>query len=71
MLTPARSCHYLRPTNQNPIQGFISKEMCEANLPKAAADTIAFMCGPPAMLKFACVPNLETMGYSKEDYFAF
>lgn len=45
--------------------------MCKANLPEASPDTIAFMCGPPAMIKFACVPNLEKMGYGKEDHFNF
>lgn len=52
-------------------QGFISEGMCAANLPKASSEAIAFMCGPPAMIKFACIPSLEKMGYSKEDYFSF
>ncbi|CAM9533725.1 unnamed protein product [Scytosiphon promiscuus] len=52
-------------------KGFISHDMCEAHLPEASADTIAFMCGPPAMIKFACIPNLAKMGYTEEDYFNF
>ncbi|CAN0383455.1 unnamed protein product [Hapterophycus canaliculatus] len=54
-----------------PVQGFISSDMCEAHLPKASAETVAFMCGPPAMIKFACIPNLAKMGYTEEDYFNF
>lgn len=53
------------------VQGFISSDMCEAHLPKASEDTIAFMCGPPAMIKFACIPNLAKIGYTEDDYFSF
>lgn len=52
-------------------QGFISEAMCAAHLPAASPDTVAFMCGPPAMIKFACIPNLTKIGYNKEDYFNF
>lgn len=52
-------------------QGFISEEMCRGHLPEASDDTIAFMCGPPPMIKFACIPNLTKMGYSDQHYFNF
>jgi hypothetical protein len=29
------------------------------------------MCGPPPMLKFACVPNLLKLGYSEEQMVSF
>lgn len=45
--------------------------MCEAHLPEASPETIAFMCGPPAMIKFACIPNLAKIGYGKDDYVSF
>lgn len=51
--------------------GFVTEAMCRAHLPPASDDTIAFMCGPAPMLKFACVPNLKKMGYSDTSYFAF
>ncbi|KAL7538055.1 hypothetical protein ACHAXR_008270 [Thalassiosira sp. AJA248-18] len=53
--------------------GFITKEMLEAHLPSASSDgsTQILMCGPPPMVKFACLPNLEAMGFKKTDYFVF
>lgn len=29
------------------------------------------MCGPPPMIQFACLPNLERVGHAKERCFAF
>jgi hypothetical protein len=29
------------------------------------------MCGPPPMIKFACIPNLEKAGYTDRDYMSF
>jgi len=55
-------------------KGFISKEMIEEHLPAASADdgsTQILMCGPPPMVKFACLPNLEALGFKKTDYFVF
>lgn len=53
--------------------GFITKEMIERHLPKCAGDgsTQILMCGPPPMVKFACLPNLEALGFKKTDYFVF
>eukprot|EP01134_Creolimax_fragrantissima_P001730 CFRG1730T1 len=36
--------------------GFITKEMMEKHLPRPAKDTILMICGPPPMVKFACLP---------------
>jgi len=54
-------------------KGFISKEMIQTHLPAAASDgsTQILMCGPPPMVKFACLPNLEALGFKKTDYFVF
>mmetsp|Transcript_49768 Transcript_49768/g.105825 ORF Transcript_49768/g.105825 Transcript_49768/m.105825 type:complete len:312 (+) Transcript_49768:142-1077(+) len=53
--------------------GFISKEMIAEHLPAPSADgsTQILMCGPPPMVKFACLPNLEALGFKKTDYFVF
>lgn len=53
--------------------GFISKDMIETHLPAAATDgsTQILMCGPPPMLKFACIPALKELGFSEDDYFCF
>jgi len=45
-------------------QGFINKDMIAAHLPPPGDDTVILMCGPPPMIKFACVPNLTELGYS-------
>lgn len=53
--------------------GFINQEMLEKTMPPAAADGSSqiLMCGPPPMLKFACLPNLEKMGFKPDHYFAY
>lgn len=32
---------------------------------------LAAMCGPPGMINYACLPNLEKMGYAAADTFQF
>lgn len=61
------------PKNWAYSVGFITKDMVEANLPAAAKDgsTQILMCGPPPMLKFACIPALKELGFSEDDYFCF
>lgn len=45
--------------------GFIDLDMVEKSLFKYEPGTISVLCGPPPMLKFACHPNLEKMGFEK------
>ncbi|CAM9791278.1 unnamed protein product [Ascophyllum nodosum] len=52
-------------------KGFISHDMCMKHLPPASDVTLALMCGPPPMIKFACIPNLEKIGYKAENILAF
>jgi cytochrome-b5 reductase len=51
--------------------GFVSIEMIESHLPAPGKDTLILMCGPPPMLKFACIPSLEKLGYTEEMHFSF
>jgi len=51
--------------------GFITEEMISEHLPPPADDTLVLMCGPPPMIKFACIANLDKLGYSKKSYVAF
>ena len=51
--------------------GFVSEEMIRQHLFPAGGDTICIMCGPPPMIKFACVPNLEKAGYSTDQMITF
>ena len=44
--------------------GFVSAEMISAHLPPPGKTSQILMCGPPPMIKFACLPNLEKLGFS-------
>lgn len=51
--------------------GFISQPMLAEHMPPCSPDTLILMCGPPAMINMACVPNLDALGYAKDKQFAF
>jgi nitrate reductase (NAD(P)H) len=51
--------------------GFISEVMVRERLFPAAPDAAAFLCGPPPMIKFACLPNLEAVGFAPEQCIQF
>jgi len=61
------------PANWKYSTGFITKEMIEEHLPSKASDqsTQILMCGPPPMVRFACIPNLEALGFKEDEYFSF
>ena len=46
--------------------GFITKEMIAEHMPPPGKNTQILICGPPPMLKFAVMPALEALGYTKE-----
>lgn len=52
-------------------QGFINEEMLREHIPAADEESFVGMCGPPPMIKFACIPNLNKLGYSEENYMQF
>jgi cytochrome-b5 reductase len=47
--------------------GFVNADMIREHLPAPSDDTIVFMCGPPPMINYACVPNLNEIGFAKSD----
>ncbi|XP_049837035.1 NADH-cytochrome b5 reductase 2 isoform X1 [Schistocerca gregaria] len=51
--------------------GFVSAEMIKEHLFPPASDTLVLMCGPPPMINFACVPNLDKLGYDPKLRFAY
>jgi nitrate reductase (NAD(P)H) len=51
--------------------GFIDKAMVAEHLLPAGPDAIACLCGPPPMIKFACLPNLEAVGFTAEQCIQF
>jgi len=59
------------PTDWSYSSGFIDEDMVSARLPSASDDSLVLMCGPPPMITYACIPNLQKVGYTDEQYFAF
>jgi len=51
--------------------GFISADMITEHLPPPAESNFILMCGPPPMIKFACIPNLDQLGYDAKWRFAY
>lgn len=45
--------------------GFVNSDMIRDRLPPPnASDTIVLLCGPPPMINFACLPNLDKLGHA-------
>ncbi|VIO98153.1 Uncharacterized protein BM_BM13739 [Brugia malayi] len=51
--------------------GFVNAEMIQKHLPEPGSGTVILMCGPPPMIKFACTPSLDKLGYSESDRLIF
>jgi cytochrome-b5 reductase len=53
--------------------GFLNKKMIEKHglFPGQESSTQFFMCGPPPMIKFACLPALQELGFSEKDWVIF
>lgn len=70
------SLHYTLdrpPASWGYSSGFISKEMIEKHclFNNSSKDTQVFICGPPPMVKFACKPNLEEVGFTSKEMVIF
>lgn len=63
------------PSDWKYSTGFINKEMLEKHISSGKGTdgkiTQVLMCGPPPMLKFACIPNLDELGFSEKEYFCY
>jgi hypothetical protein len=46
-------------------------EMTAAHLPIPGPQTTILICGPPPMVKFACLPNLEANGHKTDQIFVY
>lgn len=51
--------------------GFVNEDMLVKHLPASSDETLILMCGPPPMIKFACLPNLDKVGYTEGMRFAY
>ncbi|KAI1238851.1 hypothetical protein IHE44_0011942 [Lamprotornis superbus] len=54
------------PENWDYSQGFVNQEMIRDHLPPPQNDVLILMCGPPPMIQYACIPNLDKLGYAKD-----
>jgi len=53
--------------------GFIDQDMIKTHVLKNGKNdgTQVLLCGPPPMIKFACIPNLEAVGLNESNWFSF
>lgn len=71
-LPPPTSFFFLFfPTDWDYSQGFVNQDMIRDHLPPPQSDVLILMCGPPPMIQYACIPNLDKLGYAKDMRFAF
>ncbi|KAK1327581.1 hypothetical protein QTO34_012870 [Cnephaeus nilssonii] len=52
-------------------EGFVNEEMIRDHLPPPEEEPLVLMCGPPPMIQYACLPNLDRVGHPKERLFSF
>ena len=43
--------------------GFVTSDMLAQSMPPAGPSVQMLVCGPPAMVKYACKPAFEKLGY--------
>lgn len=51
--------------------GFINDSMIKENLFPPGDDSAVLLCGPPPMINFACIPNLEKLEYDPANRLLF
>ncbi|XP_058500534.1 NADH-cytochrome b5 reductase 2 [Solea solea] len=51
--------------------GFVNYDMIKDHLPAPSADVLIVLCGPPPMIQYACLPNLEKLGHKTENIFSY
>ncbi|XP_030280558.1 NADH-cytochrome b5 reductase 2 [Sparus aurata] len=51
--------------------GFVTCDMIKDHLPAPSSDVLVVLCGPPPMIQYACLPNLDKLGHKTENIFAY
>jgi cytochrome-b5 reductase len=51
--------------------GYVTEEMCREHLPPPVPESMIFLCGPPPMIKHACIPALSKLGFVDAQVFKF
>jgi cytochrome-b5 reductase len=52
-------------------KGFINETMLSEHMPPPGDDVLICICGPPPMIKFACIPSLDKLGYTESMRYTF
>ncbi len=61
----------LSPLEWSYSSGFVTYDMIKDHLPAPSSDVLVVLCGPPPMIQYACLPNLDKMGHKTENIFAY
>lgn len=51
--------------------GFVNEDMIKRVLPAPGPNTMILTCGPPPMVKFAVLPNLEKIGFGIDEHYEY
>uniref|UniRef100_UPI0037E74FBC NADH-cytochrome b5 reductase 2 n=1 Tax=Semicossyphus pulcher TaxID=241346 RepID=UPI0037E74FBC len=51
--------------------GFVTYDMIKDHLPTPSNEVVVVLCGPPPMIQYACLPNLDKLGHKTENIFAY
>ncbi|XP_059191469.1 NADH-cytochrome b5 reductase 2 [Centropristis striata] len=59
------------PQDWSYSSGFVTSDMIKDHLPAPSSDVLVVLCGPPPMIQYACLPNLDKLGHLTENIFAY
>ncbi|ETN83515.1 oxidoreductase NAD-binding domain protein [Necator americanus] len=51
--------------------GHVNDQMIKEHLSPPSEDAAVLLCGPPPMVNFACIPNLDKLGYDPNNTYKF
>ncbi|KAK7892043.1 hypothetical protein WMY93_024006 [Mugilogobius chulae] len=59
------------PQDWSYSSGFVTADMIQDHLPAPSSDVLVVLCGPPPMIQYACLPNLDKLGHKADNIFAY
>lgn len=59
------------PQDWSYSSGFVTTDMIRDHLPAPSRDVLVVLCGPPPMIQYACLPNLDKLGHKTDNIFAY
>ncbi|XP_075998736.1 NADH-cytochrome b5 reductase 2 [Genypterus blacodes] len=59
------------PQDWSYSSGFVTQDMIKDHLPAPSTDVLIVLCGPPPMIQYACLPNLDKLGHKTDNIFAY